>query len=65
MADRAGSCCCSFEENLSSPWFALNSFKKKVRDCLNYSNRTFVAQGHKLSLPALGGLGCHGHVVKC
>lgn len=39
--------------------------KKRARVSLNYSNRPFVAQGHKLSLPALGGLGCHGHVVKC
>ena len=27
-------------------------FKKRARDSLNYSNRPFVAQGHKLSLPA-------------
>lgn len=40
-------------------------FKKRAGDSLNYSNMPFVAQGHKLSLPGLGGLGCHGHVVKC
>lgn len=52
-------------KNPFSPCFALSLLKKRASNSLNSPNRQFVAYGHKLNLPALGGRGCHAHVVRC